>query len=190
MLYRPGKSLKRHSKSSSLHSKKNFFAWGMRVFCEWRHKWRTFRPPWPTLPGPGHQPLGGSISQKFLLETRLQSESFDTLDQWSPTFLRSDPISTPKASSYDLFRYFFLPFLYNIQLAKKISISVWLQNWMKASACCCNCDVILTHNEIEVCNNQMKVSVKAAFLKRVSAIVTYCKEKKMMRLRVKRGGAE
>jgi len=32
------------------------------------------------LPGPGRQPLGGSISLKFLLETRLQSESFDTLD--------------------------------------------------------------------------------------------------------------
>jgi len=42
--------------------------------------WRAFRPPWPTLPGPGRQPLGGSISLKFLLETRLQSESFDTLD--------------------------------------------------------------------------------------------------------------
>ena len=28
-----------------------------------------------TLPGPGHQPLGGSISLKFLLETRRQSES-------------------------------------------------------------------------------------------------------------------
>jgi len=50
------------------------------VFCEWRHKWRTFRPPRPTLPGPGHQPLGGSISLKFLLETKLQSEFFDTLD--------------------------------------------------------------------------------------------------------------
>jgi len=52
---------------------KNFFACGVR-------KWRTFRPPWPTLPGPGRQPLGGSISLKFILETRLQSESFDTLD--------------------------------------------------------------------------------------------------------------
>ena len=40
-------------------------------------KWRTFRPLWPTLSGPGRQPLGGSISLKFLLETRLQSESFD-----------------------------------------------------------------------------------------------------------------
>ena len=40
--------------------------------------WRTFSPPWPTLPGPGHQPLDGSISLK--LETRLQSKSFDTLD--------------------------------------------------------------------------------------------------------------
>ena len=43
-------------------TQKKFFPWGMRVFCEWRHKWRTFRPPWPTLPGPGRQPIGGSIS--------------------------------------------------------------------------------------------------------------------------------
>jgi len=71
MLYQSGKSLKRRGRSSSLHSKKNFFAWGLRVFCEWHHKWRTFRPPWPILPGPGRQPLGGSISLKFLLETRL-----------------------------------------------------------------------------------------------------------------------
>ena len=41
----------------------------------------AFRPPWPTLPDPGRQPLGGSISLKFLLETRLQSESFDTLHE-------------------------------------------------------------------------------------------------------------
>jgi len=61
-------------------TRKNFFVWGVQVFCEWRHKWRTFRLAWPTLPGPGRQPLGGSISLKFLLETRLQSESFDTLD--------------------------------------------------------------------------------------------------------------
>ena len=49
-------------------------------FCEWCHKWRTFSPPWPTSPGPGRQPLDGSISLKFLLDSRLQSESFDTLD--------------------------------------------------------------------------------------------------------------
>jgi len=40
----------------------------------------TYRPPWRTLPGPERQPLGGSISVKFLLETRLQSESFGALD--------------------------------------------------------------------------------------------------------------
>ena len=39
-----------------------------------------FWPPWPTLPSPGRQPLGGSVSLKFLLETRLQYESFGTLD--------------------------------------------------------------------------------------------------------------
>jgi len=64
----------------SLHSKKIVLLGGCGFFCQWRHKCRTFRTPWPTLPGPEHQPLGGSISLKFLLETRLQSESFDTLD--------------------------------------------------------------------------------------------------------------
>ena len=57
---------------------KKFFCLGVRVFREWRNNWRTFRPPWPTLPGPGRQPLGGSILVKFLLEIRLQSESFDS----------------------------------------------------------------------------------------------------------------
>ena len=79
MLFRPGKSLKRRGKSSSLHSKK-IFAGEEGFFCEWRCKCGTFRPPWPTLPGPGRQLLGGSILLKFLPETRLQSESFDTLD--------------------------------------------------------------------------------------------------------------
>jgi len=60
-------------------TRKKFFGWGVRVFCERRHKWRTFRPPWPISPGPGRQPLDGSISLKFLLETRLRSEYFDTL---------------------------------------------------------------------------------------------------------------
>ena len=77
--YGPGRSIKKCGKSSSLHSKKNFCL-GVQIFCEWRHKWKTFRPPWPTLTGPGCQPQDGSISLKFLLETRLQSESFDTLD--------------------------------------------------------------------------------------------------------------
>ena len=49
-------------------TRKKFFAWGVRFFFEWRHKWRTFWPPWPTLPGPGRQPLGGSVLLKFLLE--------------------------------------------------------------------------------------------------------------------------
>jgi len=79
MLYIPGKSLKRCG-SLLVYTQKNFLRWGLRFFCGWRHKWRTFGPPLPTLPGPGRQLLGGSILLKFLLEIRLQSESFDTLD--------------------------------------------------------------------------------------------------------------
>jgi len=61
-------------------TKKIFFGWEMRIFCEWRHEWRTFRSSWPTSPGPGPKLLNGSILLKLLLGTRLQSESFDTLD--------------------------------------------------------------------------------------------------------------
>jgi len=78
--YRPDQKLIRRRKSCSLHSKNNFLLGGLRIFCEWRHKWRTFRPPWPTSPGPRLKPLDGGILLKFLLKTRLQSESFDTLD--------------------------------------------------------------------------------------------------------------
>ena len=60
-------------------TRKKFFCLGLRFFCEWRHKWRTFRPLWPTLPGPGRQPLGGSISLKFSLATKLESKSFAPL---------------------------------------------------------------------------------------------------------------
>jgi len=61
-------------------TRKKIFCLGDAVSLWGCHKWRTFRLPWPTLPGPGRQLLGGSISLKFLLETTLQSESFDTLD--------------------------------------------------------------------------------------------------------------
>ena len=50
------------------------------VFCEWHHKWRTFRPFWPTSSDSGPNPLDGSILLKFLLESRIKAESFDTLD--------------------------------------------------------------------------------------------------------------
>ena len=55
--------------------RKNFFGWGCGFFVT-----STFRPPWPTSPGPGPKLFDSSISLKFLLETRLQSESFDTFD--------------------------------------------------------------------------------------------------------------
>jgi len=71
--------LKRCGKSHSMHLKK-IFGWELQIFCEWCHNWRTSRPPRPTSPVPGLKLLDGSISLKFSLETRLQSESFDTLD--------------------------------------------------------------------------------------------------------------
>jgi len=58
---------------------KKFFGWGLRFFCEWRDKWSSFWAILAHVIGPAAQPLGQSISLKFLLETRLESESFDLL---------------------------------------------------------------------------------------------------------------
>ena len=78
-----GRKLFKSSKDSAsflVCTQKNFFACGVWIFCERCHKWRAFRSPWPTSAGPEPKPLDGSISLKFLLETRQQSEFFDTLD--------------------------------------------------------------------------------------------------------------
>jgi len=58
--------------------KKNF-AWGVRVFCEWCHKWSSFRVILAHVAWPRAQPLGQSVSLKISLETRLESESFEPL---------------------------------------------------------------------------------------------------------------
>ena len=56
-------------------TRKKFFAWGSGFFVS-----DVISGGLLGHPGPGRQPLVGSISLKFSLETRLQSESFDTLD--------------------------------------------------------------------------------------------------------------
>jgi len=61
-------------------TRKKFCGWGLWIYCERCHKWRTFRTFWPTSPRPELKPLDGSILFKFLLETRLQTQSFDTFD--------------------------------------------------------------------------------------------------------------
>jgi len=58
---------------------KKFFVWGLRMFCELRHKWSSFGVILNHVTWPRAQLLGQSISLKFALETRLESESFEPL---------------------------------------------------------------------------------------------------------------
>ena len=46
-------------------TQKIIFAWGVRVFCEWRHKWSSFRVIMAHVAWPRAQPLGQSVSLKF-----------------------------------------------------------------------------------------------------------------------------
>jgi len=58
---------------------KKFFGCGVRIFCDWRHKWSSFGVILAQVAWPWAQPLGQSVSLKFSLETRLKSESFECL---------------------------------------------------------------------------------------------------------------
>jgi len=81
ILYPGSQSVKGSNKSASLVdcTQNNFFSWKVRIFCDWRHKWSSFGVILAYVAGPRAQPLGQSVSLKFSLETRLESESFEPL---------------------------------------------------------------------------------------------------------------
>jgi len=60
-------------------TRKKIFGWVLRIFCDWRHKWSSFGVILAHVAWPRAQPLGQSVSLKFSLETRLESESFEPL---------------------------------------------------------------------------------------------------------------
>jgi len=60
-------------------TRKYFFGLGVRIFCDWRHKLSSFGVILAHVAWPKAQPLGQSVSLKFSLETRLESESFEPL---------------------------------------------------------------------------------------------------------------
>jgi len=51
----------------------------MRIFCDWHHKWSSFRVILAHVAWPKAQPLDQSVSLKFSLETKLESKSFEPL---------------------------------------------------------------------------------------------------------------
>ena len=67
------------SASPVVCTRKNFFCLGLTDFCEWRHKWSIFWAILAHVTWPRAQLLGQSVSLKFSLETRLESESFEPL---------------------------------------------------------------------------------------------------------------
>jgi len=60
--------------------KKQFFVLGFRFYVGDIISEVDIWPFWLRLPGPWAQPLDGSISPKFLLETRLESKFFSVTD--------------------------------------------------------------------------------------------------------------
>ena len=60
-------------------TRKKIFWFGVRIFCGWCHKWSSFGVILAHVAWPRAQPLGQSVSLKFLLQTRLEFGSFEPL---------------------------------------------------------------------------------------------------------------
>jgi len=48
--------------ASLVCTRKDFFGWGLRIFCEWRHKWSSFGAILAHVTWPRAQPLSQSVS--------------------------------------------------------------------------------------------------------------------------------
>ena len=65
--------------ASLLDCNQKKFLVGGGIFCDWHHKWSSFKVILAHVSWPRAQPLGQRISLKFSLETRLESKSFELL---------------------------------------------------------------------------------------------------------------
>ena len=54
----------------------------LQIFCEWRHKWSSFRVILANVAWPRAQLPGQSVLLKFSLEIRLESESFEPVNDF------------------------------------------------------------------------------------------------------------
>jgi len=89
----------------------------MWILCEWHHKWRTFRPPWPTSPGPGPKPLYGSIwlrsnkhKMNTIRENKYRKMVIELLNQFV-NLLNSSLFHWSRQNSYLLYTSLFIWFV-------------------------------------------------------------------------------
>ena len=154
-----GKELFKGSKNSAsllVYTRKKFFGWGLRIFCEWRHKWSSFWAILAHVTWPRAQLLGRSILLKFLLSdsdkdqmalSRHYSENHSTIKKpplhkaYTITFVKQ-----PSCHSLDIFEnkwYHLIDAQINIQnmdpspceIIITMLCAVWL-NPMLSSALC------------------------------------------------------
>jgi len=86
---------------------KKFFGWGLRIFCEWHHKWSCFCVILAHATWPRAQPLDQSIWLNFSLETRLECESFEPLIDFLVFLVQTLWSKTNKLINYLISQIFF-----------------------------------------------------------------------------------
>jgi len=80
-------------------------------FCDWGHKWSSFGVILSHVAWARAQPLGQSVSLKFSLETRLESESFEPLIDFLKILVQKLWYKTNKLIDYLISQIFVLTYI-------------------------------------------------------------------------------
>ena len=91
------------------------------IFCDWRHKWNSFRVILAHVSWPRAQPLGRSVSLKFSLETRIESESFEPLIDFLAFLDQKLRSKINKLVNYLISQIFLLVWIINPSRSSKVS---------------------------------------------------------------------
>ena len=114
-----------------MQSGKKIFGWGLRIFCEWRHKWSSFWVILAHVARPRAQLLGQSVSLKVSLEnSRLSSLATLHFCHCSSGYFRTDSHQPVRAylAWFEVIRHIFinyLAFLLQLDLATWASAEIF-----------------------------------------------------------------
>jgi len=113
-------------------TRKKFFGWGVQIVCDWRHKWSSFRVILGHVAWPRAQPLSQSVSLKFSLETRLESESFEPLINFLTFLVQNLWYKINKLINYLISQIFLLTYITTFEPASPAGHPKYQKTWIVA----------------------------------------------------------
>jgi len=101
-------------------------------FCDWGHKWSSFGVILSHVAWARAQPLGQSVSLKFSLETRLESESFEPLIDFLKILVQKLWSKTNKLIDYLISQIFVLTYITTFEPETPAGHPKYQKTWIVA----------------------------------------------------------